>query len=71
MLIDDLNHRGSKDGCMSDMDLSGKERRWLPWLGRNGKFARRWACLRNSGRQARLEKTFAGLAGTRRDLLLT
>ena len=56
---------------MSDMDLSGPERRWLPWLGRNGKIARGWACLRNGGRQARLEKTFAGLAGTRRDLLLT
>ncbi|APQ12146.1 hypothetical protein BJP27_11785 [Pseudomonas oryzihabitans] len=56
---------------MSDMDLSGRERRWLPWLGRNGKVARSWACLRNGGRQARLEKTFAGLASTRRDLLLT
>ena len=56
---------------MSDMELSGQERRWLPWLGRNGKFARGWACLRNGGRQARLGKTFTGLANTRRDLLLS
>jgi len=56
---------------MSDMELSGQERRWLPWLDRNGKFARGWACLRNGGRQARLGKTFTGLANTRRDLLLS
>ncbi|HWV07925.1 MAG TPA: methyl-accepting chemotaxis protein, partial [Pseudomonas sp.] len=52
------------------MDFKGRERRWLPWLGKTGKFAMRWSWLLNAGQAARVEKTFSGLALTRVDLLI-
>jgi methyl-accepting chemotaxis protein len=51
------------------MDFTGRERRWLPWWGRNGKLALGWSWLLNRGQAAQIEKTFAGLAQTRVDLL--
>ncbi|WP_052081095.1 methyl-accepting chemotaxis protein [Pseudomonas sp. ML96] len=52
------------------MDFNGAERRWLPWFGRTGKLAMRWSWLLNRGQAAQVEKTFAGLAQTRVDLLI-
>ncbi|MDD1506786.1 methyl-accepting chemotaxis protein [Pseudomonas sp. CNPSo 3701] len=52
------------------MDFHGRERRWLPWFGKAGKLAMRWSCLLNARHMPRVEKTFAGLAQTRVDLLL-
>ncbi|MDH1732105.1 methyl-accepting chemotaxis protein [Pseudomonas chengduensis] len=52
------------------MNFTGQERRWLPWFGKTGKLAMRWSCLLNAGQVARVEKTFAGLAQTRVDLLV-
>lgn len=51
------------------MDFHGRERRWLPWFGRAGKLTLRWSCWLNRGQAAQIEKTFAGLAQTRADLL--
>ncbi|HSX72288.1 MAG TPA: methyl-accepting chemotaxis protein, partial [Pseudomonas sp.] len=52
------------------MAFRGRERRWLPWLGRNGKVALGWSWLLNRGQAAQIEKTFAGLAQSRVDLLV-
>ena len=52
------------------MALSGREKRWLPWLGTHNKWALRWASLINRSQAARLEKTFTGMAHTRAQLLL-
>jgi methyl-accepting chemotaxis protein len=52
-----------------EMDFHGKERRWLPWLGKQGKLALRWSVLVNRGQAERVEKTFAGLAQTRAQVL--
>ena len=51
------------------MNFTGQERRWLPWFGKTGKLAMRWSCMLNAGQIERVEKTFAGLAQTRVDLL--
>ncbi len=48
-----------------DKNLSGKERRWLPWLGKTGKLAMGWACYLNRRRYPVLEQTFEAIAGTR------
>jgi methyl-accepting chemotaxis protein len=52
-----------------DMDFHGKERRWLPWFGKQGKLAMRWSCLVNRGQGERVEKTFTGLVQTRAQVL--
>jgi methyl-accepting chemotaxis protein len=52
-----------------DMNLSGKERRWLPWLGKTGKLAMAWACYLNRRRYPVLEQTFEAIAGTRVKIL--
>jgi methyl-accepting chemotaxis protein len=52
------------------MALSGAERRWLPWFGRNGKFALGWSCFLNRHMYASVEKTFEGIAATRVKLLV-
>jgi methyl-accepting chemotaxis protein len=52
-----------------EMDFRGKERRWLPWFGKQGKLALRWSVLVNRGQAERVEKTFAGLAQTRSQVL--
>ena len=52
------------------MNLSAVERRWLPWLGATGKFAMRWSCWLNRDTYPTVEKTFEGIANTRRNQLI-
>jgi methyl-accepting chemotaxis protein len=47
------------------MSLSEAERRWLPWFGKTGKMAMRWATLLNRGRYESVEQTFESIAQTR------
>jgi methyl-accepting chemotaxis protein len=47
------------------MNLSPAEKHWLPWLGKTGKLAMRWACRINRKRYPVLEQTFEGIAATR------
>ncbi|MGY4491705.1 methyl-accepting chemotaxis protein [Pseudomonas sp. TE3610] len=51
------------------MQLSSAERRWLPWFGKTGKLAMRWACHWNKAAGPTLEKTFEAIADTRVKLL--
>ncbi len=51
------------------MHLSGHERRWLPWFGKTGKLAMRWACYLNRRRYPVLEETFEAIASTRMNTL--
>lgn len=51
------------------MALSPAEKRWLPWLGKNGKLALGWSCFLNRNSYATVEKTFEGIAATRVRLL--
>jgi methyl-accepting chemotaxis protein len=51
------------------MQLSLGEKSWLPWFGKNGKFALRWSTLINRRRYPVLEQTFEGIAATRVQLL--
>jgi len=51
------------------MSLTAAERRWLPWMGKTGKLAMRWACHINKRRYPVLEQTFEGIAGTRVKML--
>ncbi len=52
-----------------EMQLSSKERRWLPWLGINGKLRLRWSCWVNRDLYPVVEQTFEGIAHTRRNQL--
>ena len=47
------------------MSLSQVERRWLPWFGKTGKMAMRWATLLNRSRYQSVEQTFESIAQTR------
>ena len=47
------------------MDLTAKERHWLPLLGATGKLAMSKACWLNRGRKQILEQTFTSIANTR------
>ena len=47
------------------MQLSGAERRWLDWLGVNGKLNMSWSCWLNRGRYALMEQAFESIANTR------
>jgi methyl-accepting chemotaxis protein len=47
------------------MSLSEAERRWLPWFGKTGKMAMRWATLLNRRRYESVEQTFESIAQTR------
>ncbi|MBL8392113.1 MAG: methyl-accepting chemotaxis protein [Candidatus Accumulibacter sp.] len=47
------------------MSLSEAERRWLPWFGKTGKMAMRWATILNRSRYQSVEQTFEGIAQTR------
>lgn len=47
------------------MSLSEAERWWLPWSGKTGKMAMRWATLLNRGRYESVEQTFESIAQTR------
>ncbi len=51
------------------MNLSRAERGWLPWFGKTGKFAMSWSCYLNRGHYASVEKTFEGIAQTRKQIL--
>lgn len=51
------------------MQLSQQERNWLPWLGKAGKLAMRWACFVNRKRYPILEQTFEGIAANRVNIL--
>ncbi len=52
------------------MRRDAHERSWLPWFGKTGKFAMRWATFINRRRYPILEQTFEGLAATRKQVLL-
>ncbi len=52
------------------MNYASQEQHWLSWWGSNGKLALRWSCWLNRHQRAQVEKTFLGLAQTRRDLLI-
>ncbi len=47
------------------MNLTPAEKRWLPWLGKTGKVAMRWATFWNRHRYPVLEETFESFAQTR------
>ena len=49
------------------MPLSSAERRWLPWLGRNGKLAMRWSCWLNRDTYAEIEQIFSRIEAMRRN----
>jgi methyl-accepting chemotaxis protein len=51
------------------MHLTAQERRWLPWFGKTGKLAMRWACYLNRRRYSVLEETFEAIASTRVSML--
>lgn len=52
------------------MQLSNRERGWLPWMGKTGKLAMKWACWINRRRYPVLEQTFEGIAATRVRILM-
>lgn len=51
------------------MDLTTKEKHWLPWLGATGKLALGKACWLNKDRKKILEQTFTSTAETRVHIL--
>ncbi|MBD1587302.1 methyl-accepting chemotaxis protein [Pseudomonas sp. C2L12B] len=51
------------------MQLSPSERRWLPWWGKNGKWAQGWACWLNRLAYPVIEHTFESIAHTRISLM--
>ena len=51
------------------LQLSAKERRWLPWFGINGKLSLGWSCFVNRSMYCAVEQTFEGIAATRVKLL--
>jgi methyl-accepting chemotaxis protein len=51
------------------MNLSSAEKHWLPWFGKAGKLAMRWACYLNQRRYLVLEETFEGIASKRVKML--
>ncbi|HEY9192189.1 MAG TPA: methyl-accepting chemotaxis protein, partial [Methyloversatilis sp.] len=52
------------------MSLNEDERRWLPWTGRTGKLAMRWATTWNRHRYEAIEQTFESFAQTRVGILM-
>jgi len=53
-----------------EMALSPQERRWLPWLKATGKLRMGWSCWLNRDTYPFVEKTFEGIANTRRNHLI-
>lgn len=51
------------------MNLSQKEKRWLPWFGETGKLAMGRSCFLNRHNYSAVEKTFEGIAATRVKIL--
>ncbi len=61
---------GNENMLKSDlMALSDEERHWLPWRGKTGKLAMRWATRLNRRRYPGLEMAFEGIAQTRMRIL--
>ncbi len=54
----------------TSMNLSPKEKSWLPWLGATGKLKMGWSCFINQGRYPQVEQTFEGVAETRKKILI-
>jgi methyl-accepting chemotaxis protein len=53
----------------SSMNLSLKEKKWLPWFGQTGKLAMYKSCFLNRHLYSSVEKTFEGIAATRVKIL--
>jgi len=51
------------------MQLSSRERRWLPWLGGTGKLAMGWSCWLNRQSVPMVEEVFEGIAQSRARIL--
>ena len=51
------------------MNLSDRERSWLPWFGSTGKLKMRWSTFLNRHNYKVTEQTFEGIAATRVKLL--
>lgn len=51
------------------MQLSSKEKSWLPLFGSNGKLSLGWSCFVNRSTYQAVEQTFEGIAATRVKLL--
>lgn len=51
------------------MQLSSRERHWLPWLGGTGKVAMRWSCWLNRHSVPVVEEIFEGIAQSRARIL--
>lgn len=51
------------------MQLTSKERSWLPWFGQNRKLALSRSCYANKSIYPIIEQTFEGIAATRVQLL--
>jgi methyl-accepting chemotaxis protein len=54
----------------NEADFSSAERRWLPWLGGTGKLRMGWSCWLNRSTYPVVERTFEGIANTRRQHLI-
>lgn len=52
------------------MNLSSKERGWLPLFGKTGRLAMGWSCFLNRDHYEAVEQTFEGIAQTRKQILL-
>ena len=53
----------------SSMMLSSREKHWLPWFGKTGKFMMGWSCWLNRSAYPVIEQTFEAIAETRVQLL--
>lgn len=53
----------------NSMPLSGSEKRWLPWIGANGKLSLAWSCFLNRSLYRTNEQIFENTARTRVALL--
>ncbi|WP_410480745.1 methyl-accepting chemotaxis protein [Pseudomonas plecoglossicida] len=51
------------------MQLSSREKGWLRWFGKTGKFSMGWACYLNRASYSQVEQTFEAIAQTRVRLL--
>lgn len=53
----------------NNMQLSSREKGWLPWFGNTGKISMGWACRLNRSTYPVIEQTFEAIAQTRVQLL--
>ncbi|MEJ2743958.1 MAG: cache domain-containing protein, partial [Gammaproteobacteria bacterium] len=54
----------------STMQLTTREKSWLPWWGATGKWRLSWSCFLNRSRYEEVERTFEGIAETRKRILI-